>query len=166
MSGAVRSFVEDERAVERFVYEEARLLDERRFAEWLELFDEDGAYWVPAQPEQESPHDAPSLFFEHKSLLVVRVNRLQQPSMHAQAPPTRTHHQVGAVTAQQSRRGKIDIEVRSALIVCEWRNDEGRWFAGTVQHQLRRVPEGFRIVLKRVDLINCDAPHRALSVPF
>ena len=36
--------------VERFLYREARLLDERRFEEWMNLFAEDGYYWVPAAP--------------------------------------------------------------------------------------------------------------------
>ena len=34
--------------LEAFVLAEARLLDERRFAAWLELFAEDGVYWVPS----------------------------------------------------------------------------------------------------------------------
>src|SRR5207253_6730557 len=34
------------REVEQFLYREARLLDERRFREWLELFTEDVRYWM------------------------------------------------------------------------------------------------------------------------
>jgi 3-phenylpropionate/cinnamic acid dioxygenase small subunit len=34
------------RDVEQFLYREARLLDERRFHEWLELFTEDVRYWT------------------------------------------------------------------------------------------------------------------------
>ena len=34
------------REVEQFLYREARLLDERRFHEWLELFTEDVRYWM------------------------------------------------------------------------------------------------------------------------
>jgi 3-phenylpropionate/cinnamic acid dioxygenase small subunit len=32
--------------VEQFLYPEARLLDERRFHEWLELFTDDSRYWM------------------------------------------------------------------------------------------------------------------------
>src|SRR5438093_11533326 len=35
------------REVEQFLYREARLLDERRFHEWVELFTEDVRYWMP-----------------------------------------------------------------------------------------------------------------------
>ena len=34
------------REVEQFLYREARLLDERSFHEWLELFTEDARYWT------------------------------------------------------------------------------------------------------------------------
>jgi 3-phenylpropionate/cinnamic acid dioxygenase small subunit len=37
------------RAVEQFLYREARLLDERRFHDWLELFTEDVRYWMPGR---------------------------------------------------------------------------------------------------------------------
>jgi len=34
------------REVEQFLYREARLLDKRRFREWLELLTEDVRYWM------------------------------------------------------------------------------------------------------------------------
>jgi ethylbenzene dioxygenase subunit beta len=145
--------------LEAFVLREARLLDERRFSDWLALFAEDGVYWVPAAPAQASPQDALSLFHEPKPLLAMRVARLERPDMHAQAPVTRTVHHVSAVEV-------ADLEVRSALVIAEWRAGESRWFAARVLHRLRREPAGLRIVLKRVDLIDCEAPHRAIAVPF
>jgi len=80
--------------------------------------------------------------------------------VHVQAPPSRTVHHVSAIELSGS------LEVRSALIVAEWRAGETRWFAGRVLHRLRREAQGLRIVLKRVDLIDSEAPHRALALPF
>src|ERR1700686_4876059 len=37
------------REVEQFLYREARLLDERRFHEWLALFTDDVHYWMGAR---------------------------------------------------------------------------------------------------------------------
>src|SRR5205085_356998 len=37
------------REVEQFLYREARLLDERRFNEWLDLFTDDVRYWMGAR---------------------------------------------------------------------------------------------------------------------
>lgn len=145
--------------IEAFVLREARLLDERRFGEWLELFADDGVYWIPTKPNQASPHEALSIIYEPKSLLAVRVERLQRGEMHVQTPPSRTVHHVSAIEAS-------DMEAHSALIVAEWRNGEARWFAGRVLHRLKRGPDGIRITLKRVDLTDGEAPHRAIAVPL
>ena len=80
--------------------------------------------------------------------------------MHAQTPASRTLHHVSAVEVLP------ELEVRSALMVAEWRAGETRWFAGRVTHRLRREATGLSIVLKRVDLIDSEAPQRALAVPF
>ena len=146
--------------LEAFVLQEARLLDERRFSAWLELFAEDGVYWVPTLPQQSSPQEALSLFYEPRPLLAMRVARLERPDMHVQAPPSRTLHHVSAIEFSR------DLEVRSSLVVAECRAGETRWFAGRVLHRLRREAQGLRIVLKRVDLIDSEAPHRALAIPL
>jgi hypothetical protein len=39
-------------------------------------------------------------------------------------------------------------------------------FAGRQQHRLRRHGDNFRIVQKRVDLINCDSAFEAMAVPI
>ena len=149
--------------VERFLLQEARLLDERRFSAWLELFADDGVYWLPTRPDQASPQEALSLIYEPRALLAVRVARLERPDMHVQSPPSRTVHHVSAIEVDSDG---ADVIARSALIVGEWRAGESRWFAARVLHRLRRTPPGLRIALKRVDLADSEAPHRALAVPF
>jgi benzoate/toluate 1,2-dioxygenase beta subunit len=146
--------------LEAFVLREARLLDERRFAAWLSLFAHDGVYWVPTRCDQRTPQEALSLFYEPRALLEMRVARLERPDMHAQAPASRTLHQVSAIEVGEG------LEVRSALVMAEHRAGDTRWFAGRVLHRLRREGEELRIVLKRVDLVDSEAPHRALAIPF
>jgi ethylbenzene dioxygenase beta subunit len=146
--------------LEAFVLQEARLLDERRFAEWLALFAQDGVYWVPTRPGQTSPQEALSLFYEPRALLELRVERLQRPDIHVGTPPARTLHHVSAVEVLG------ELETRSSLVVAEWRAGETRWFAGRVLHRLRREGKDLRILLKRVDLIDSEAPHRAIAVPL
>jgi benzoate/toluate 1,2-dioxygenase beta subunit len=145
--------------VEAFVLREARLLDEQRYAEWLELFADDAVYWIPTRPNQASPHEALSIIYEPRTLLTVRVERLMRGEMHVQSPPSRTVHHVSAIEVQGD-------ETRSSLIVAEWRAGEARWFAARVTHKLRKDANGLRIVLKRVDLIDGEAPHRAIAVPL
>jgi 3-phenylpropionate/cinnamic acid dioxygenase small subunit len=89
----------------------------------------------------------------------MRVERLARGDMHVQSPPSRTVHHVSAVEVDGT-------EARSSLIVAEWRAGESRWFAARVMHRLRSDAGGLRIVLKRVDLTDGEAPHRAIAVPL
>jgi len=61
---------------------------------------------------------------------------------------------------------KGEFVVGSTVIMVEYRDDAQRVFAGRQHHRLRLVGEGFRIVQKRVDLINCDSAFEAIAVPI
>jgi benzoate/toluate 1,2-dioxygenase beta subunit len=148
-----------------FIAHEARLLDDRRFRDWMGLFTEDGTYWVPAVPNQKSPFDQASLFYDDRDLMKTRVDRLEHPRIHVQTPPSRTAHLVGNTVVEPADR-KDEYLVSSTVIMVEYREDRQRVFAGRQHHRLRRDSEGFRIVQKRVDLINCDSAFEAMAVPI
>ena len=142
------------------------MLDERRFREWMELFAEDGAYWVPAVPDQASPFDQASLFYDDRELMKTRVERLEHPRIHVQTPPSRTAHLVGNVLLEQADEAKGEYVVGSTVLMVEYRDEVQRLFAGRQRHRLRRDGAGLRIVEKRVDLINCDSAFDAIAVPI
>jgi benzoate/toluate 1,2-dioxygenase beta subunit len=152
--------------LEAFLIHEARLLDERRFREWMELFAEDGTYWVPAVPDQKSPFDQASLFYDDRDLMRTRVERLEHPRIHVQTPPSRTAHLLGNVVVESADDAKGEYAVASTLIMVEYRDEQQRVFAGRQHHQLRREGSQLRIVRKRVDLINCDSAFEAMAVPI
>jgi benzoate/toluate 1,2-dioxygenase beta subunit len=154
----------DRAPFELFLIQEAHLLDERRFREWMGLFADDGIYWVPAVPNQESPFDQASLFYDDRELMKTRIDRLEHPRIHVQTPPSRTAHLVGNVIVEQADEG--EFLVRSTFIMVEYRDDRQRTFAGRQSHRLRREGASFRIVQKRVDLINCDSAFEAMAVPI
>lgn len=146
-----------ERELVDFVYDEARLLDEQRFDEWLALFCDDGHYWMPLEHGQTDPRLQASLMYEDRLLLKVRVERLKGRRTFSQQPRSRCHHLL-----QQPRVESIDADggeyvVRSAFHYVETRGDEQDLYAGWNTHTLVRVDGRLRIRLKRVDLVNCDA---------
>ena len=149
-----------------FLAHEARLLDERRFQEWMQLFADDGTYWVPSVPDQQSPFDQASLFYDDRALMRTRVERLEHPRIHAQTPPSRTVHLIGNVHLDETDADKGEYAVSSSVIMVEYRDDQQRIFAGRQHHRLRREGENLRIVQKRVDLINCDSAFEAMAVPI
>jgi 3-phenylpropionate/cinnamic acid dioxygenase small subunit len=156
----------DRAAVEEFLVHEARLLDERRFRDWMELFAEDGTYWVPAAPDQESPFDQASLFYDDRDLMRTRVERLEHPRIHVQTPPSRTAHLVGNVIVEEADAAEGEVLAGSTVIMVEYRDEAQRVFAGRQHHRLRREGASFRIVQKRVDLINCDSAFEPMAVPI
>ncbi len=156
----------DRAPFEDFVIHEARLLDARRFRDWMGLFADDGTYWVPAAPDQESPLDQASLFYDDRELMKTRVERLEHPRIHVQTPPSRTAHLVGNIVIEEADVAKGEFLVGSTLIMVEYRDDEQRVFAGRQSHRLRRHGDGFQIVQKRVELINCDGAFDAMAVPI
>src|SRR5579863_1020640 len=151
---------------ELFIIHEAKLLDERRFREWMDLFTEDGTYWVPASDEQKSPFDHVSLFYDDRALMKTRIERLEHPRIHVQTPPSRTSHIVGNLLIDSANASTGETLISSSVLMAEFREDTQRLFAGRQYHRLRHTPDGFRIVQKRVNLINCDGAFDAIAVPI
>ncbi len=79
-------------AAQQLLYTEARLLDERRFDEWLDLFTDDALYHLPIALSDD-PRE-PALIRDTKSGMAERVFRLTKTLAHAQNPPSRTQHDV------------------------------------------------------------------------
>ena len=149
---------------EDFLVHEARLLDEGKFDDWLALFTADAQYWIPSEPDQGSPYDTVSLMYDDRRLLETRVRRLASPRIYSQEPRSRTSRIVTNVTIEET--GSDFALVRSKFMMIEFRRNEQRLFAGTCLHRLVPHQELLRIRLKRVDLVNCDAPLDGLVVPF
>jgi 3-phenylpropionate/cinnamic acid dioxygenase small subunit len=152
--------------LERFLLHEANLLDERRFRDWMELFAEDGTYWVPSVPGQTSPFDQASLFYDDRALMKTRIARLEHPKIHVQTPPSRTVHLLGRPVLHPAPGDAGEYVVSSSVIMVEYRQDQQRVFAGRQTHRLRREGRSFRIAQKRVDLVNCDSVFEAIAVPI
>jgi 3-phenylpropionate/cinnamic acid dioxygenase small subunit len=151
---------------ELFLFHEAKLLDERRFRDWMGLFAEDGTYWVPSVPNQESPFNQTSLFYDDATLMKTRIDRLEHPRIHVQTPPSRTAHIVGNTTIEEADETKGEYLISSTVIMVESREDHQRLFAGRQYHRLRQNGPGFLIVQKRVNLVNCDSAFDAIAVPI
>ena len=141
----------------RFIYREARLLDEKRFDEWYELFTEDAYYWVPLAPGQTDPLAHNSLAYDDKLLLKLRIERLKLPTAYAQKPASRCHHVMQAPEVEKSDSATGEFVTRTPSIYTETRADESQRYAATAWHTLVRTPAGLRIRLKRVDILNADA---------
>lgn len=151
-------------AVEGFLFEEARLLDEGRFEDWLALFDPEAIYWVPAVRDQASPHDHVSIVYEDRPLLAMRVARLAHPRAYTVEAMPRATRVVSNVSARETDNGLVEAE--AAFVMAEHVGGDSRVFSGRLRYRLRPEGDGFKILLKRVDLSNCDDVHGLIRIPL
>jgi 3-phenylpropionate/cinnamic acid dioxygenase small subunit len=146
-----------QREVEVFLFRQAALLDAKRWLEWTALFAADGVYWMPVTPEQTDWLGEPSIFAEDPLLMEVRMGRLQHPNAWSQAPMWGTNHLVGNVVVEAGEGDTVHVYSRFQMM--ELRRDTVRHFGGSYRHTLVRTPEGLRIRLQRVDMMNGQAAY-------
>lgn len=147
-----------QREVERFLYFQAEVLDERRWEDWLDLFADDGVYWMPASKDQDTGENQPNIFYEDYDLMSMRIRRVEHPYAHSQAAGHRTTHVVSNVMIQNESECSSEILVTSRFHMLEYRLDDQRYFGGKYTHRLKRVESGYKIQLQRVDLVNVEGP--------
>lgn len=137
------------------LYEEAVLIDERRFEEWLALYTEDATYWVPQGEDADHVHRV-SIVYDDRRRLHERVLRLTSGFAYSQDPPSRTCHVVGNVRVTE--RSDEAVTVTSHQIVTEVRRGVQNIFAGRFEHELVPIDGTYRIRRKVVRLTNSDVP--------
>jgi 3-phenylpropionate/cinnamic acid dioxygenase small subunit len=153
-----------ERDLIDFVVREARLLDDKRYAEWLDLWTDDGIYWVPLTPEQTEGIHHNSHLYEDKLLRELRVERLKSPRAYSQQPPSRALHLLQAPTLESSDAGAQRFVLRTPFHYTEAQGDEIQTFVGTAFHHLVQGQGRLRMRMKRVDLLNGEAALPAVQL--
>lgn len=153
--------------LEALIAEEAACLDEARWEDWLDLFAPKAWYWAPHRPDQANPFDEVSIFYDDRMLMETRVRRLTLQNSHAQSPPTRTlrvlarPRQIEPADAQDAA-----IVLESRFTMAEYRLSQQKMWAGKYTHGFAPSGDDWKIVWKRVDLVNADATIDGLSIPF
>jgi 3-phenylpropionate/cinnamic acid dioxygenase small subunit len=149
--------VGDDRQLIEFVHWEARLIDEKRFDEWYDLFADDGRYWMPLTRGQPAGPEHTSLFDEDKLLLKIRIERLRNPNSYSQAQPSWCQHilQMPRIESRDAESGGAVL--RTPFMYLEYQQDQQDLYAGVAWHHLKRAGEKIVIALKKIELLNCEA---------
>ncbi|MFD4503635.1 aromatic-ring-hydroxylating dioxygenase subunit beta [Streptomyces sp. NPDC058457] len=155
--------------VEQFYYEEAALLDDGRYTDWLELLADDLDYWVPTRTNRlrrqqtlaVAARGEAAFFDETKESLAWRIRRFDSGMAWAEDPPSRTRHLVANVMvrhhdpAENPEFTADDLQVRSAFLVYRNRLErEENVFAGSRADVLRRGEDGSLRVARRTVLLD------------
>jgi 3-phenylpropionate/cinnamic acid dioxygenase small subunit len=147
-----------------FVYHEARLIDEKRFEEWYELFTDDARYWIPLTRGQPNGETYTSLSYEDKLLLRIRIERLRQPNAFSQEQPSFCQHILQHPSVESASPEANLYVTRTPFMYVETQLDEQLVLAGICRHHLTCVNGLLRIRLKKVELVNCDAAFRSIQL--
>ncbi len=171
------------RGVEQFLYREARLLDERRFHEWLGLFTEDVRYRMTARANRypqsskaivalaaerkaEEDPDELSLFDEDIRTLTARVARLDTGMAWAEDPPSRTRHLITNIEIAPDASAS-ELTVHCNFIVYRSRGEtEQDFYVGAREDRLRRVDGEWKIAGRRLVLDQNVLTAKNLSIFF
>ena len=137
-----------------FLNYEARLLDTRRFADWLDLFTLDCVYWVPAAPDGDPRREVTVSFDDHRRL-EDRIIRFETGFAHNQEPGRRLRRIVSNVEAWEADDG-LSRRIMANAHVFEARNAKPRSeFVVGLDYWLARSDESsWKIRVKRSHLIN------------
>lgn len=140
-----------------FLYDEARMLDEGRYDEWLSLWLSDGHYWMPLDYKQTDPLHVTSLLYEDIFMLKLRVERLNGARTFSQKPKSRCHHVLQRPFVDELNHDNGHYKTNVSMHYIETRLDDQFLLALTATHDIRSVDGTLKIANKRVDLLNSDA---------
>jgi len=160
------------REVEQFLYREARLLDERRFREWLELLTDDVRYWMPGRStrypkgskalgildpdryreEELTREDELAILDETKETLGRRIARLETGMAWAEDPPSRTRHLLSNIEVAPGDVAS-ELKVFANFLVYRSRAEtEQDFYVGARQDVLRSVDGAWKIARRTIIL--------------
>jgi benzoate/toluate 1,2-dioxygenase subunit beta len=141
------------RQVEDFVYREARLADESRYADWEELVTDDFHYWVPNGRADYDPATRLSYVNDNRARLATRIRQLETGLRHGQTPVSPLCRVVSNIEVTQDGD---EVIVKTNQIVYEVNAQSTstmRLWPGHVTFRLRLVDGRWRMAAKTVELL-------------
>ena len=167
--------------VEQFYFEEAQLLDDGRFTDWLTLLADDLDYWMPTRTNRLRRQQALSIaargeaafYDETKDSLAWRIRRFDSGMAWAEDPPSRTRHLITNVVVhhvdptEHADFTDVDLLVRSAFLVYRNRLErEQNIFAGERTDILRREGDTLRVARRTILLDQSVLQSKNISTFF
>ena len=155
-------------ALEAFYRREVLLLQDRRYAEWLETMDSAVSYRVPVTTSTLdgliAREDELGYYDEDLTLLKARVAKLESKMSWVERPPSRLRYFVQVVDARREADGSV--VARSNLLLLQYRWNMEQQFSGERTDALAAVDGDFRIRSRRVVLDRQALGNQGLSVFF
>lgn len=150
----------DRASAEELLFEEARLLDEQKWDDWLNLYASDATFWVPTWKDMDTLASDPLtelslIYYDSRKGLEERVWRLTSGLSSASVPLARTLHSINNIQVDGA-----NAKVRSNFVVNVYNAKQKRSHAnfGIYHHELRHTADGWKIAEKKAVLLNDYLP--------
>jgi 3-phenylpropionate/cinnamic acid dioxygenase small subunit len=147
--------------IEDFLWEEADLLDDFRYEEWLDLLTDDLVYWMPIRrnvPSREMEAEYAeggamlSWYQDDKPTMVKRVSQIRTRVHWADEPYSRVSHFISNIRIL-GREGPDEVKVKCRFLFYRNRHeDEQSTFIGKRIDTLRRTESGWKIARREIYL--------------
>lgn len=173
-------YYEVKREIEEFLYDEANLLDDRHFQEWVATLADDLEYFMPMEYNVKSGEHARrelttrdkqmSWFNEGKWTLSKRAEQIQTGVHWAEEPLSRVSRLVSNVqlmAMQPNEQGELEVEVSSRFLTyqnrCEY---EQYFFVGDRKDRIRKTAEGWKLARREIRIHQNVLLAKNLSIFF
>jgi 3-phenylpropionate/cinnamic acid dioxygenase small subunit len=171
--------------IENFLYREARLLDDWRFSEWVELFTEDVRYWMPIRTtklpkrskaiiplkgsnydvSEVSKEDEMAYYDETKYTLTTRIARYDSGMAWAEDPQSRTRRLITNVEVEPEAGSEVKAHCNFLVYRHRLERDVDV-FVGQREDVLRRDGESWKIAFRKIVLDQNILLAKNLSIFF
>jgi 3-phenylpropionate/cinnamic acid dioxygenase small subunit len=159
-------YFELKQQVEEFLYDEADLLDQRQFTEWLDILSQDLVYFMPIRrnvkagthAERENTQEGKDIswFEDDKWTLSKRVDQILTEKHWAEEPLSRICHMVSNVQlidAAPSNEAPKEVTARSRFLIYQNRAEtESYFFVGKRTDTLRIEDDSWKLLRREIIL--------------
>ncbi|BDH45428.1 3-phenylpropionate/cinnamic acid dioxygenase subunit beta [Salmonella enterica subsp. enterica serovar Choleraesuis] len=161
--------------ITQFLYQEAAMLDDWRFRDWLDMLHEEISYTmrttVNAQTRDRRKGKQPPttwIFNDNKDQLERRIARLETGMAWAEEPPSRTRHLItNCQVCETEHPDRFHVRVNYLLYRAQKERDE-MTYIGVREDLVQRSPDnsGWRLIGRHIVLDQAVITSHNLSVLF
>jgi len=145
------------------LYTEARLLDRKRWQEWLLLYEENAIFWAPAWLNEydivTDPDRQVSLIYHTSRLeLDERIGRIQSRKSITALPLPRTVHLISNVQILGRDADSAQVFANFVVHVCDPRTAREHMHFGHYEYLISKPGDDLRIASKKIIIANDRLP--------
>lgn len=141
------------RAVE-LVWREAKLLDDKAYEVWQDLYTDDGIYVIPIDPDTEDFAASLNMVYDDKRMRGMRVERMIQGYAPSAVAAARTVRSISRFTVESST--DTEVTLKSVQVLVAYKRGHTDTLGAELTHTVRLADDGDRIALKVVRLVNSE----------